>query len=67
MAEWTMVEKSRRRFRGSTISRNGVFSSLPVDIDELAVERRGVSALTLGRTNFSNPAIRERNCPMTSR
>jgi len=53
-----MIENRAGDFGIRMISRNGVFSSLPVDIAELAVERRGVSALTRGRNRpwqFSNP------------
>ncbi len=62
-----MIENRAGDFGIRMISRNGVFSSSPVDIAELAVERRGVSALTRDRTDLGNSAIRERTCPMTSR
>ncbi len=48
MSEWETVENRAGDFGARMISRNGVFSSSPVDIAELAVERRGVSALTRG-------------------
>jgi hypothetical protein len=40
MAEWETVENRAGDFGARMISRNGVFSSSPVDIAELAVERR---------------------------
>jgi hypothetical protein len=58
MAEWVTVENRAGDLGARMISRNGVFSSSPVDIAELAVERRGVSALTRGPNRpleFSNP------------
>ncbi len=50
MAEWETVENRAGGFGARMISRNGVFSSSPVD-----------------RTDLSNSAIREKNCPMISR
>jgi hypothetical protein len=39
------MENRTGDFGAGMISGNGVFSSSPVDIAELALERRGVSAL----------------------